>query len=84
MKYILLLVASLLFIGCTDAQIGKLSSYNGSAHVECYSGTLKIYDGISTGKVNNSESSDGYYFVDAKDQKLKEVSGNCIVTYESY
>jgi len=84
MKYLLLAITALLFAGCTDATLGKLSSYNGSAHVECYSGTLKIYDGMSTGKVNNSESSDGYYFVDSADKKLKEVSGNCIVTYETY
>ncbi len=38
----------------------------------------------STGKVESSDSSDGYFFVDAKDNKLKEVSGNCIITYESY
>jgi len=64
--------------------MGKVSAYGGSANVKCYSGTMLIYDGDSTGKVQNSQQSDGYYFVDRKDNKLKEISGNCIVTYNSY
>jgi len=87
MKKGLLLVAislPLVLVGCTDATIGKLSSYGGSAFVECYSGERLIYKGESTGKVSNSESSDGYYFVDKETGKLKEVSGNCIITYNKY
>jgi len=85
MKYILLLLSALLlFTGCTDAARGKLSAYCGSASVKCYSGTKLIYDGKSTGKVKSSSSSDGYYFIDASDNKLKEVSGNCVITYEAY
>lgn len=79
-----LMSLTLLFSGCTDGQLGKLSSYNGSANVKCYSGDTLIYEGISTGKISNSESSDGYYFVDKKDNLLKEISGNCIITYKEY
>jgi len=74
----------LVLTGCTDAARGKLSAYVGSAGVVCYSGSSLIYKGESTGKVSSSESSDGYYFVDKSDGKLKEVSGNCIITYNSY
>ena len=84
MKYIMLIILSITFIGCTDGGMAKLSAYGGSAKVECYSGDLLIYSGVSTGKVNNSESSDGYYFVDKNDSKLKEVSGNCVLTYLEY
>lgn len=81
---IFIILVSLLMAGCTDAFFGKLSSYDGSANIKCYSGTRLIYDGNSTGKVFSSASSDGYYFVDAKTKKLKEVSGNCDITYTDY
>jgi hypothetical protein len=86
MKLMSLFIISLalLFTGCTDADIGKLSAFNGSASVKCYSGNILIYEGESTGKVSNPEGSDGYYFVDKKDNLLKEVSGNCIITYREY
>lgn len=67
--------------GCTDAGLGKITSLGDSALIKCYSGELLIYEGHSTGKVRNEQSSDGYYFVDRKDGKLKEVSGNCVITY---
>jgi len=70
--------------GCTDAFWGKVSAYGGSATVKCYSADLLIFEGESTGKVNSSKSSDGYYFIDKKDSKLKEVSGNCVIVYNSY
>ncbi len=83
MKY-----AAVIFVfflaGCTDGQLGKLSALGGSANVKCYSASLLIYEGSSTGKVSSSESSDGYYFVDKSDNKLKEVSGNCVITYQNY
>jgi len=82
-KYMLLALTFLLS-GCTDGQRGKLAAYGGSAKVECYSGNTLIYSGVSTGKVNSSESSEGYYFVDKNDSKLKEVSGNCVLTYLEY
>lgn len=69
---------------CTDAQKGKLSALGGSAVVTCYSGDKLIFQGESTGKVSNSAQSDGYYFIDKSDGKLKEVSGNCVVVYNSY
>lgn len=36
----------------------------------------------STGKVSSEQDSDGYYFTDAKDKRLKEVSGNCVIQYK--
>ncbi len=79
-----LMSLALLFAGCTDASIGKMSALNGSASVKCYSGNILIYEGESTGIVSNSTESDGYYFIDKKDNLLKEVSGNCIITYKEY
>ena len=78
--YLLLIVLSFVFIGC-DASIGKLKALGYNANVKCYSGGVLTYEGISTGRVQSSEQSDGYYFVDESDRKLKEVSGECIITY---
>lgn len=69
--------------GCTDAQRAKLGALGDPAHIVCYSGGQKIYEGNSTGKVSSGwmAQTDGYYFNDARDNKLKEVSGDCVVTY---
>jgi len=67
---------------CTDASRGKMFSLGDSAHVVCYSGGEKIYEGTSTGKVLSEKNSDGYFFKDMEDGKFKEVSGNCVITYD--
>lgn len=79
-----LITLGLLTTGCTDAQIGKLSAYGGSAKIKCFSAEKLIFEGISTGKVTSESSSDGYFFVDSADNKLKEVSGNCVIEYLNY
>lgn len=82
MKYLIL--SAVLLTGCTDGYTGKLKAFGGSALVRCYSAEFLIYEGHSTGKITSSSQSDGYYFIDKADGKLKEVSGNCVITYESY
>lgn len=66
---------------CTAGTMGKFKALGSSAHIRCYSGGVLIYEGNSTGKVTSERSSDGYYFIDAADDKLKEVSGNCVIEY---
>ena len=83
MKYVMI-VGLVFLVGCTDGRMARFQSLGGSAEVTCYSGTKKIYEGSSTGKVSSPENSDGYYFVDAADKRLKEVSGNCIISYTEY
>ena len=68
--------------GCTDAMQGKIKALGNPARIECYSGGVLIYDGRSTGKVVSEKNSDGYFFVDAEDGRTREVSGNCVVTYD--
>ena len=55
---------------------------NREAYIKCYSGGELIFDGESDGKVFSEENSDGYVFIDKKDGKLKEVSGDCIISYK--
>lgn len=81
MKYFFL-SAALLVTGCTDATLAKIDALGASGKVQCWSGTLLIYDGESTGKISNSEHSDGYYFMDKATGKLIEVSGNCVIRYQ--
>ena len=83
MRLIVAGLAMALFVGCTDAAWAEFEALGDTAHIQCYSGTALIYDGRSTGKVKNPESSDGYQFMDAKTGWLVEVSGNCIVTYDT-
>ena len=80
----LLSIAVMSAVGCTDGSRAKFSAFGGAAKIKCYSGSLLIYEGESTGKVNSEANSDGYYFVDKKDGKLKEVSGNCVIEYIDY
>ncbi len=84
LKTTLIMAVFLFGYGCTDAVIGKLKAFGGSALVECYSADRLIYSGESTGKVKSSQYSDGYYFIDKADGKLKEVSGNCVIIYKKY
>ena len=80
----LTIVTTVILAGCTDRNIGKIRSYGGSATIKCYSGEMLIYEGQSTGKIQSEANSDGYSFVDTKTKKLKEVSGNCDITYVEY
>ena len=81
MKVFVVTILAISILGCTDATISRIGAFGDSAHVQCFSGEKLIYDGRSTGRVSNSENSDGYYFRDASDGVLREVSGNCIVSY---
>lgn len=67
--------------GCTDAGWSRLTALGDSASIKCYSGGVLIFEGRSTGKVKSEQSSDGYFFKDAADGLLKEVSGNCVIGY---
>lgn len=83
MKQLISMVALLfLFVGCTDAQLGKIGALGDSAKVECWSGGKMIYSGVSSGKISSESNSDGYNFVDTKTNKFMEVSGNCVITYD--
>ena len=81
-KLLVLSVATVSLIGCTDAEMSRLFSFGDSAKVTCYSGGEVIYSGYSTGKIKSEENSDGYFFKDKKTGSLMEVSGNCVIVYK--
>ncbi|MGL5583099.1 MAG: hypothetical protein ACRDCE_19385 [Cetobacterium sp.] len=83
MKKILLCAAMVATLaGCTDATVGKVTSYGRPAHVICYSGGVEIFNGYSTGKVKSEKSSDGYFFYNRGTSSNVEVSGDCVINYQ--
>ncbi|MCP3684513.1 MAG: hypothetical protein GY861_17750 [bacterium] len=79
MKYLTIILFAGL-AGCTDAVWDKTFSLGEGRKIECYSGGKLIYSGVSTGKIQSEQSSDGYFFRDRDTGKLMEVSGNCVLT----
>lgn len=82
MNKIFLSVAVLFSIlSCTDAEQAKLGGLGDKFKVELVNCDGNVtHSWISTGKVANSEQSDGYYFNDEKTGTLIEVSGTLIIT----
>jgi hypothetical protein len=68
---------------CSNAQMAAIGNWGQPAKVKVYSGGKLIYEGVATGKVENENQSDGYYFQDKcipGDNKLVEVSGQVVIT----
>lgn len=70
----------LLDSGCTDAVIKDFQSFGNYHRVEMYSGGHKVREWISTGYVESSTDSDGYYFMDSETKLLIKVSGDVVIT----
>ena len=72
--------ASILFTSC-NSTIAKFGAINQPHIIALYGNNgVLIQQWESVGRVSNSESSDGWYFMDAKTGKLVEVSGTIIIT----
>lgn len=78
MKYISVLIM-LALAGCTDADRGKIGAIGKDAHIQCWSGEHKFYDGQSSGVVHTEETSDGWYFSERETGAFIRVSGNCLI-----
>ena len=65
-------------VSCTDASRSKIGGLGATYTVKVVScDTIITYR--STGKVLSEDNSDGYYFTNAENGKLVEVSGNVII-----
>lgn len=73
-----LILISLLFAGCTDAERGRLASYGDAFIVELYSGGKIVATFESTGKVDCTEGGI-CQFVDAKTGKFTRTTGDIVV-----
>jgi hypothetical protein len=75
----LTLMASM--VSCTDASMSKMGGYGDTFTIKVL-GPDTVITYHSTGKVISEEKSDGYYFTNAANGKLVEVSGNIIIEQE--
>ena len=75
----LTLMASM--VSCTDASMSKIGGYGDTFTIKVL-GPDTVITYHSTGKVISEEKSDGYYFTNAANGKLVEVSGNIIIEEE--
>ena len=75
-----LFVFCLFLFGCSNANMAAIGAWGKRHDVKCWSGGKVIYEGYTTGKIENEDHSDGYYFQDAGTNKFVTVSGNCVIT----
>ena len=77
--YFALFIATVsLLSSCTDATRSKLGGYGDTFTIKVI-GPDTIITYTSTGKVISEKQSDGYYFTNAANGKLVEVSGTVII-----
>jgi hypothetical protein len=77
------MVAGTAVSGCSDATKAAWGNLGEEAKIKVYSGGKLIYEGVTTGKIENESGSDGYYFNDKcvpGSNKLVEVSGDVIIS----
>jgi hypothetical protein len=79
MKFVMFALILSAVVSCSDATKGAYKSLGESRHVVCYSGGVKIYEGDSTGKIENEAQSDGLYFSD-KNGMFVEMNADCVIT----
>ena len=66
---------------CTDASVSRFTSLGDSHRIELINCDGSVtHSWISTGKVQSSTHSDGYFFMDSETNTLVEISGNVIIT----
>lgn len=80
MKSLMGCILLVFIMGCSNANLARFSALGKRHDVKCYSGGVVIYEGHSTGKIENEHQSDGYYFQDEQTGKFVTVSGNCVIT----
>ena len=81
MKKIILITTLALFLGCRDSALAQYEALGKPSKIQLLNcdGTI-THSWISTGKVATEPNSDGYYFNDAKTNKLVRVSGNVVIS----
>lgn len=77
MKMLMLVLLMSTVVSCSDASKGRLFSIGEGRNIKCYSGGVLIYEGKTTGMVQNETNSDGYYFTDTNGEYI-EINAECI------
>ena len=68
--------------GCSRANYAAASAWGRNHHVQLYSGGKLIGEWETTGKIENEEHSNGYYFQDEKTGKMVMIDGQVIITVD--
>lgn len=79
-KLLFILVIGIALTSCTDAEKSQWGGLGDEHTIELYSGGELVRTWTSTGKVESSGESDGYYFRDKECQCNVEVSGDIVIT----
>lgn len=66
-------------IGCSNAERAQFGGMGSNFRVTLYSGGEVVKEWESIGKVQTESQSDGWFFMDAKTNKLVRVSGDVAV-----
>ena len=85
MKRIVLIaaLAAIILVSCKDSQVAQFNALGKRHLIKQYGCDGKIInEWESTGNVSNAENSDGWYFEDAKTQKLIEITGTITIEVE--
>ena len=69
----------LALLACSDTYRASWKAVGEPGSITCYSGGQVIFDGQSTGKIESEDRSDGWKFMDATNNRLVRVSGDCVV-----
>jgi hypothetical protein len=77
-----LLVALMALQSCTDAARAKMGALGNDAYLDCFSGGVKVYEGETTGKILETNNSDGFTFVDKKTGGLVQTNAECVIRYK--
>lgn len=78
-KLIGLLLVLVISTSCSDAERGAFDALGKPRNIKCYSGGQLIYEGTTTGKIENEKNSDGYFFTDSNGNYI-EIKADCIFT----
>ena len=81
MKKVFLLLTIPFAMSCTNSGMARLGGFGSDFKIElinCDGSIAKTY--VSSGKVRSEKNSDGYYFLDKKNNVLVELTGNLIIT----
>lgn len=74
MKFLIVL---LFLVSCSDALKGSFNALGKGRDIKCYSGGVLIYEGKTTGKIENESNSDGYFFTDTNGKYI-ETNSQCV------
>ncbi len=70
------LLSVVVISGCSNATWSGVKAWGKEHHIKQFSGGVLIGEWLSTGKIENEEHSDGYYFEDDATRTMISISGD--------